>query len=338
MKMNRPFFSIIIATYNSEPTLEFTLRSILTQDFPVEERELLVVDGGSTDQTRKIAEKYGAHVLENPKRLPEFAKLVGVHHARGHYVIRMDSDEELSYPTQLADKKRFLEEHSEIKVLISNRLLKGTRINCGISAAYMNSLGDPFSYFYFGIKGANQKTYARNIITTQNGYSILQFHDNDIIPLADSGTCSYSLDYVKEQYPGLYDTISFTCSTYDHLIRDTGYCGIIEKDSVYHNCNASFQTYLSKLRFRVINNLFHKEESGFSSKSNHNRGRLVLFILYTLCVPLPILDSVRLSIIHKSPSYLLHFIYLYYVCIQILRFGVLKISGKSYDNKSFGKE
>jgi len=51
----KPFFSIIIATYNSELTLQRTLDSIITSDF--KDYEIIIVDGLSTDSTLEIIRK-----------------------------------------------------------------------------------------------------------------------------------------------------------------------------------------------------------------------------------------------------------------------------------------
>lgn len=339
--MRQPFFSIIIATYNSERTLEYTLQSIRAQSLDQEELEILVVDGESTDRTRQIARKYGAIIYDNPKRLPEYAKAIGVSHAAGHYVVRMDSDEEFSYQTQLQDKMDFLKRHPEIKMLIPNKYSKGRRKGiCGISADYMNILGDPFSYFIYQTKVDKYETYRRHIISEEGKCAVMKFEPGDIYPLADSATSVLSLDYMKEKYPNNYHSIEFTCKAYDQIIADTKICGCIKGDDILHNCSSSFKVYLSKLKFRVINNLFHKGESGFSSKeelSNHLKKRKVMFCFYALFVPLPVLDSIRLSIVYRNPSYLLHFIYLYYVCIQIFILGILKATGKNYKNYNYGK-
>lgn len=336
----RPFFSIIIATYNSESTLEYTLKSIREQSINQNELEILAVDGGSTDATREIAKRYGVKVYDNPKRLPEYAKAIGVGHATGHYVIRMDSDEEFSYHTQLQDKMDFLKKHPEIKMLLSNRCISGRKELCGISADYMNTLGDPFSYFVYNTKIDKYETYCKKIIREEGKCAIMKFEPGDVYPLADSAASVLSLDYMKEKYPKTYDSTDFTCGAYDLVLSDTKLCGCIKGDDIKHNCSSSFRTYLSKLKFRVINNLFHKEESGFSSKedlSNNLRKRKILFCFYALIVPLPVLDSVRLSIVYKNPTYLLHFVYLYYVCIQIFILGIIKITGGERNNKNYGK-
>lgn len=341
MKMGQPFFSIIIATYNSERTLEYTLKSVRDQSIDQKELEVLVIDGGSTDKTREIAEKYGAIIYNNPQRLPEYAKAIGVKNAVGHYVIRMDSDEEFSYRTQLQDKMDFLKNHPELKMLIPNKCTKGKRKGiCGISADYMNILGDPFSYFIYQTKEDKYRTYHKNIIREEGRCAIMKFEQGEIYPLADSATSTLSLDYMKEKYPDVYGTVEFTCKAYDQIMADTKLCGCIKGDNILHNCSSSFKVYLSKLKFRVINNLFHKEESGFSAKeelSSHLKQRKIFFCLYALLVPLPILDSIRLAVIYKNFTYLLHFIYLYYVCAQILFLGIRKVTGGNCNNDNYGK-
>lgn len=140
VKMTQPFFSIIIATYNSERTLEYTLQSIRQQSIDQNELEILVVDGGSTDRTREIAQRYGAILYNNPQRLPEYAKALGTSHANGHYVVRMDSDEEFSYCTQLQDKMEFLRSHPEIKVLIPNKCSGGGGEKEKVSVEFRQSI------------------------------------------------------------------------------------------------------------------------------------------------------------------------------------------------------
>ena len=56
--MGKPYISILIDTYNHERFIEDAVNSVLTQDFPAAEREILVVDDGSTDQTPRILRKF----------------------------------------------------------------------------------------------------------------------------------------------------------------------------------------------------------------------------------------------------------------------------------------
>jgi glycosyltransferase involved in cell wall biosynthesis len=55
--MKQKLFSVVIPTYNSAPKLAATIESVLSQ--PGELCEIIVVDGGSKDETLRVVESYG---------------------------------------------------------------------------------------------------------------------------------------------------------------------------------------------------------------------------------------------------------------------------------------
>ena len=89
--------SVIVPIYNEERYIEACVASLLAQDFPQEEMELLLVDGASTDRTpellEKLAQEYPSviRVLQNPKRIQSAAMNLGAKAARGAYLIRVDA-------------------------------------------------------------------------------------------------------------------------------------------------------------------------------------------------------------------------------------------------------
>ncbi len=143
--MRRPKLSVLIPTYNAAQTLERTLQSLRSQTILQGEMEILVVDGGSTDNTVKIAEQYGAVILDNPKRLPAYAVEIGVHAATGHYLLKTAADESLLVETQLEKRFEFLERHPDIVCLGSDRLLSPPFDRHNFSRSYLNRFGDPFT-------------------------------------------------------------------------------------------------------------------------------------------------------------------------------------------------
>ena len=66
--MAKPFASVLIDTYNHERFIEKAIVSVLEQDFPAADREILVVDDGSTDGTAELVRKFAPEVRLLRKR------------------------------------------------------------------------------------------------------------------------------------------------------------------------------------------------------------------------------------------------------------------------------
>lgn len=88
--------SVICPIYNEEKHIAACLDSILRQDFPKEEMEVLLVDGMSSDRTREIVQQYTAQypfifLLDNPKRIVPTGLNIGIRVAQGDVIIRLDA-------------------------------------------------------------------------------------------------------------------------------------------------------------------------------------------------------------------------------------------------------
>src|SRR6266581_2674086 len=57
--------AIIIPAYNEESTIGDVIRHILDENFPVMEKEIIVVDDGSSDQTGEIARSKDVVVMRH---------------------------------------------------------------------------------------------------------------------------------------------------------------------------------------------------------------------------------------------------------------------------------
>lgn len=89
--------SIIIRVYNCEETIKRAMDSALSQNFPKENFEVLVVDDGSTDNTPKILEGYkkreNLRVITQKNQGYVKAANVGFLNAKGEYVVLLDDDD-----------------------------------------------------------------------------------------------------------------------------------------------------------------------------------------------------------------------------------------------------
>jgi glycosyltransferase involved in cell wall biosynthesis len=87
--------SVIVNTKNEEKNIEKCLRSILTQTYPKDQIEIIVVDNGSVDQTKDIALKHTEKVFDKgPERSTQ--KNFGVKQSKGEYFLHLDADMTLS--------------------------------------------------------------------------------------------------------------------------------------------------------------------------------------------------------------------------------------------------
>ena len=89
--------SILIANYNYDRFLGRAIQSSLAQSvLPREDWEVVVVDDGSTDNSRKVIESYLPEVRalyhEQQRGLPA-AVNTGIRSARGVYLMRLDADD-----------------------------------------------------------------------------------------------------------------------------------------------------------------------------------------------------------------------------------------------------
>ena len=93
--MSKPFVTVLIDTYNHERFIEQAISSVLEQDFSPGEREILVVDDGSTDNTAAIVRKFVPQVryLGKVNGGQASAFNAGIPEARGQVVSFLDGDD-----------------------------------------------------------------------------------------------------------------------------------------------------------------------------------------------------------------------------------------------------
>lgn len=134
--------SLVIATYNAGATLEACLKSIVSQITP--EIELLIIDGGSSDNTIEIIKKYKesiSYFISEPDKGIYDAWNKGVTNAHGAWIMFLGADDKL-LEGSFESYSSFLKSHDTI----------GVDIICG-KCRYVNSKGellgirgDPYNY------------------------------------------------------------------------------------------------------------------------------------------------------------------------------------------------
>lgn len=89
--------SVIIPTYNHSKTLEYTLSSLVEQDFPNREYEVIVIDDGSSDNTKAVVNSFKSklniiyYFQEHKKFSATLAKNEGIKRANGDVLVFIDT-------------------------------------------------------------------------------------------------------------------------------------------------------------------------------------------------------------------------------------------------------
>jgi hypothetical protein len=93
--MARPFLSVLIDTYNHERFIEQAIVSVLGQDVPEAEREIIIVDDGSSDRTPQIVSTFGTRVrlIQKANGGQASAFNVGIPECAGEVIAFLDGDD-----------------------------------------------------------------------------------------------------------------------------------------------------------------------------------------------------------------------------------------------------
>ena len=89
--------SVIVPTYNEEKNIGKTLESIKKIDKKDWETEIIVIDGGSKDDTVKVVKLLGAKVFVFEHRGIGYAREMGVENAKGEIIAFTDADTTLPF-------------------------------------------------------------------------------------------------------------------------------------------------------------------------------------------------------------------------------------------------
>ena len=89
-----PLVSIVIVTYNDKENLICCLSSLISQTFPKDKMEIIVVDDGSTDGTKKTLNETFSEikVISKDNCGPDNSRIHGIEEATGEIVSFIDSD------------------------------------------------------------------------------------------------------------------------------------------------------------------------------------------------------------------------------------------------------
>jgi len=106
----KPLVTVVIPNYNGAQFLEEAVLSVIDQDYA--NKEIIVVDDGSTDNSVEILKSFGPKIIlfESKNRGASTARNIGMSKAKGEFIAFLDSDDVWSR-NKLSLQIKYLQEH-----------------------------------------------------------------------------------------------------------------------------------------------------------------------------------------------------------------------------------
>lgn len=167
--MARPLVTIGVCVKNCEDTIKDAIESIMSQDFPHELMEIIVVDGYSKDKTSSIIKdclkdtRIKTRIFCENKGLG-YARQMVVDNPKGEYIIWVDGDMVIArdYVKKLVE---FMDKHSKIGIAKGRQSLEFKSNMLGILEAYSRAVGKMVNF-------NSEKAYSKSLGTSGAIYRV----------------------------------------------------------------------------------------------------------------------------------------------------------------------
>lgn len=147
---HNPEITAIIGTFNRAGLLPTAINSVLAQTY--ENFELLVIDNGSTDNTRSVVESYTDKRVrylfnDNPSSSCAAPRNLGIKNAQGKYVAFLD-DDDIWYPDKLKICLQELSKHPDVALIChaQNIISDGEFIRTNICGPWSKDMHERLMY------------------------------------------------------------------------------------------------------------------------------------------------------------------------------------------------
>lgn len=308
-----PTISVVTPTFNSGKTLDYCLKSLQEQDYPQGKIDIILGDGGSTDQTLEIAKKYGARVIPVPKdkQHAEYNRGVAFNEARGELVLILDHDNYLPYPGWLKDMVLPLLENPGM--VATETCYYEYRPEDDLVDRYLSLIGisDPLPFFMG--KSDRLPHTAKDWVNlgrsvNKGSYFLVTFEpDPRQVPTIGTNGCLMWRDLVTQNADVRPDYHFPIDVMVDVIKAGHNQFGFV-KNSIIHVTNSGgFFTYLKrKLWFAEKYHFLDFSRRRYSVYMKGDASRVFRFVIYSLTLVKPALDALVWYRQKRDVAWLLH--------------------------------
>ena len=307
--------SFAFPVLNEEKDLERCLKSIRSQNYPAEKIEIVIADGGSSDQTIAIAERYHCTIIKNPFVKAEPGAVLAHDASTGDIKVFFAADNALPDANWI---KRM------VKPFVADEDIAGAYTPIVVSEDD-NSLNkyysflhvEPFTWFVYG-DTCNPKNFhnAYSKLESADGFEVFEFtpESHPLIALAQ-GFCLRG-DIDRKRFNHEDDVLPVI-----KLIEEGRKFACVLENGVYHYHVRGLSDFFKKYKWRV-NNSLTKTDVGYASREKYlskpRRIRQYLWMLYGLSIIAPAVQSLYWLFLRRRFYVLWHAPICFSLCLIIL--------------------
>jgi glycosyltransferase involved in cell wall biosynthesis len=301
--------TVVIPTLNSSRLLEACLRSIRNQRFPQENLRVSIIDGGSTDATLEIAQRFECEIISFPEERndPEKRKAIGALRAGNEIVAFVDSDNILPHEYWLSKMLAPFDRNDKIVAVSPLRYhydRKDSLLNRYFSLFGVN---DPVAYYFNKrdrLSWAEDKWNLLGKARDGGDYYEVVFKEDEVPTLGANGFFirrDILLKALKSADDFLH--IDINCD----LIRMGYNTYAFTKEDIIHLTGSGLMSFLKK-RYVYMRDYYLKgpEKRRFKMYSKRDRFKLFKYIVFSVTLFVPFWDSLKGNAKIRDAAWFLH--------------------------------
>lgn len=262
--------SVIIPVYNGEKTLTRCLNSLESQTIPRDEYEIIVVNDGSKDDTRKVAEGFNVTVLSQENQGPAAARNLGVKMAQGDIVLFIDADCSAA-PNWIEEMTKPFSNPDIVGVKGTYKTTQKALIARFVQIEYEEKYERMKKYTYIDFVDTYSAGFRKNVFQKYGGY-------NTSFPTATVEDQEFSFRLAKDGHMMLFQPEAF----------------------VYHLHQSTLKGYMRRkywIAYWKVFVLKHHPEKIINDSHTPQVLKFQIFLTYTLILSLPSILIAKLFVI-----------------------------------------
>jgi glycosyltransferase involved in cell wall biosynthesis len=294
--------SFIIPTLNCASSLNLCLKSISIQTF--RNFQIYIIDGGSTDKTISVAQKYHCHILKNPLKTAEAGKAIGIKNANSSYIALIDSDNIL--PTSNWLKEMLLPFTQNKKIVGSEPWSYTYRPNGGFIERYSSLTGvnDPYTLVTgnFDRKSYLNKKWTNLKINIQDfpKYQITKFNPHKLFPTIGANGTIFKRNVFKSFSSKYFFDIDILAT-----LKNPVYFAKVKIGIIHTFCESSIFKFYKKQTRRATDLYIYQHQRIYSLTKN-NLLSSIKYTFYVLLIVPMFYDMFRGFFKKPDPAWFIH--------------------------------